>query len=1160
MNKIYTLCLCIGLFVLSAASDTGRFSKSKEAFVAELGTFLQQSNHPATATAFARFQTAFQKGTFQDVQIDQIRERCDWMRNAQWRAHPHFTTYLNALSHIPTDQEKLFDQWHQSLEQLAAAGHRQKKVHQRFLDFSYDFFKDNVLFSNNSGLSWKVAEAEYNIESKTEGPQIVFDHLELIGIWKQDTLLISGTSGSFDFHNKHWQGQNGQIQWWQSDMEEVNSRLVAYEMDLRKSRFTVKEAQLHFASYFGQEALDGQLEISLRELGKADKSSYPRFRSEAKNVWIPQIGEGLEFRGGVKLWGSKIYGFGDASQKARICRRTADGQVRFVAQAKHFVIEPGKKISGEQVSIAIHPFATDSICHPSVNLKYDIADQKLALSRGKRGSDRNPFFDSYHQVNIASDKITWDLASNRLQVNPKNEHIGNGQPKIKLTSTGYFDIQQYRRLQNIANYHPVASLRGLSKKMDSKSIDALAYARLLNPRFDISSVQSLLYELVAGGFITYDKDQEIIHLQPKVFHSTDAAANKIDYDNIRIISDSKQTNAEMLPDELDMLTHDVRVLEFSDRQKVALRPHGQQIRLQRNRNMAFAGRLYAGFGLFDGKNFHFDYDRFHIQMDSIRYFDLFVPSGKTDAKGHPEAFSIGSRIEHLSGTLLIDAPGNKSGKEDIEMFPAFVSKEPAYVYYDSPVVTDSSYSRDSFYFELEPFSVEHLDQLTPADLKFKGRLASGGIFPDIREPLQLQEDQSLGFATDTPEEGLASYGGKGTFEGTVRLNNEGLRGSGKLQYLWAEIESEDFTFRPTQMLTAAQQFHLSESKADGIEVPKVEGQAVDIDWQPLVDSMYIQAREGAFQLFDQPGYSVSDLLILTPGGLKAKGTFNWAHGTVKGPLMSIGTFSVFSDTCDLQVKVKGLDHLALNTENVYTRLDFDKLMGTVAANEDTTSTTLPYNQYRTNLNKYDWDMHNETITFRSRDGKKGLFQSLLKEQEGLQFEGETAFYRLKTNELKLGGVDFIQSADARIYPDSGLVDVLPGGVIPVLENASIKAGADGHQHHIRNAKVRIKGRYDYEASGWYEYVVGDHQQSFQLNRILGNYHGKGRRNKQSLYSWGKGSVDKKDGFYVDQKLRFYGDIELRTDRPALQFDGYAQLELSSLSDAHWFALSCQGNP
>ena len=137
---------------------------------------------------------------------------------------------------------------------------------------------------------------------------------------------------------------------------------------------------------------------------------------------------------------------------------------------------------------------------------------------------------------------------------------------------------------------------------------------------------------------------------------------------------------------------------------------------------------FAGFSTLEGKDFHFDYETFQVKMDSVRFFDLFVPTGEVDKAQNPVALSIASRIEHFDGVLLIDAPHNKSGKENIPMFPSLQTKSNSFVYYDRDSTQNRAYPRDSFYFELKPFSFNHLDMFNGDDLNFKGELILGGRF------------------------------------------------------------------------------------------------------------------------------------------------------------------------------------------------------------------------------------------------------------------------------------------------------------------------------------------------------------------------------------------------------------------------------------------------
>ncbi len=146
--------------------------------------------------------------------------------------------------------------------------------------------------------------------------------------------------------------------------------------------------------------------------------------------------------------------------------------------------------------------------------------------------------------------------------------------------------------------------------------------------------------------------------------------------------------------------------------------------------MRFNGRLFAGLALFEGKNMYFNYDKFQVEFDSVRHLDFYLPNRFYRPKtNQPTANAMNSTIERVSGVLLVDAPNNKSGKDTLPTFPSLQSKKNSFVYYDRKETQKGVYTRDSFYFKLDPFSFNGLDSYTKDQLKFKGEMTSGHHFP-----------------------------------------------------------------------------------------------------------------------------------------------------------------------------------------------------------------------------------------------------------------------------------------------------------------------------------------------------------------------------------------------------------------------------------------------
>ncbi len=1150
--------LCYAFNFAFSVDPPSRFPTNSEDFMKELKTFIQSANQKDALAAYAAFEKHVEKGVYSDAELLQVVNLSNSMLELKLKACPYFCDYLKGLNELKSNARNthLFDNWHHVLQGMLSSGKSKKlKPYKSMLTFSLNYFEKGVLNQTRSGLVWKAASTNTLFELKEDKPCLVFEQTNLICEKKKESLLIKDTKGCFFPVEKSWKGTGGKVNWNKENMSEVYCEFKEYEIKLDKGLYKVKQAVLHYPKYFEGKTVEGSLEDKVLSGSSKKGNTYPIFESNTANHEIKNLGQDIIYRGGVRLKGTKLYGSGRSEQKAFMRIYSDDKKFHLDAYANQFVIEENVRISGEEVATTIY-MGNDSICHPSVKFKLLLPSKKLSLQRGQRGSNRNPFYNSFTQMNMDTERLDWDMATAEIVINEKKVKIGNTNKKVTFESTAFFDSQDYRKLQNVSSVHPLAILKNVSDREKSTNVSAEKYAQTLNANFDLSSIQSLIYDLVAKGYITYDKETKRIDVLEKVFHYCDASMDKKDYDILKVRSESDKTNARLLLNEKQIIASDVQILEFSDLQKVAARPTEGEVVMGANRAMNFDGRLFAGLGVLEGKGFDFNYNKFQINADSIRFFDLYLPTGEKDASGVPEAYSIGSRIEHAAGVLLIDAPQNKSGREDIKTFPSFKSTKNSYVYYDLEETLGACYSRDSFYYELFPFTLNSLDEFQRENFKFKGKLVSADIFPDFKETLLLQEeDHSLGFTHDLPAEGYPAYN-KGHFTGKLNLSNSGLRGDGTIKYLWATIDSKDIVFKPEQMLTSAESFELAKD-ASG-DIPLISGVDVAIDWNPYQDSMFITAKEESFKLYDNGEHTLHKELILTPDGLKGRGVFDWAQGTMKADLFDIGSSSVSSDSTNLAIKVAGVSDLALHTTNVSSSFDFEKNTGHVKANVDSITTMLPYNKYQTSMNEFNWDLNGESVTFLSGDKEFGSFLAMGKDRDSLNFEGKTAVFNLKNNELEVGGVPFIKVADAILYPENGDVKVLPGGEIPTLKNAKIEANAKNKYHVFNKSTIQIDNRYHYKASGFYQYDIEGRKQEIKFTDIEGTFVKKGKK-KKITETTAATSVNESDNFYMDPKLRFKGEISLKAAQESLSFKGFSKLDAPILKDADWFSIECEGD-
>jgi hypothetical protein len=1156
-----------------AAQAAARFPEEPNELVNKLGEFMTASKRPDMEEAFSVFRKMQRAGAFSDAEMKRISLASNLLADQRLTAFPYFKNYINAVTAAKNDPDStLFDRWH-GVAELAFAGvekGRTKPLGQ-FLDFSVDFMEQRALKAGEGGsVTWKIKGGKCDFEYRDQEPWLRCESVDLVGARKADSVTVSRTSGFYQPFEGVWRGAGGKVSWAEAGMDSsIYAELSTYKVESAKPLFTCDTATLYYPLYF-KGGVKGRFENNVvvkakSTTAKADSLrdfQFPRFESFDKILKINKIGDGIEYVGGFKLAGNALYGYGTSSEPAQMTIYNKRRERVFFGKAPLFVIKRGVSVVADGVDAKLF-MDTDSLFHPAADFRVDIPKQVIYLARGDKGSERNPFFSSFYNMNLNTDKIAWHLNYDSLEIGARLGTVKGVEQKVQFESSNYYDPAEYNKLQLIASQNPIATLFTLWQETDQdkedngRIVSDNAFARRINPKFDYSSIQTLLAQMVQEGFINYYFERHEIELRDKLIHYALASQGKKDFDAINIISESASTNAKLNLKTKETEVYAVKKLELSERQKVALVPNENEITLLKNRDMRFGGRLYAGLALFQGRDMYFTYDKFQVEFDSVRHLDFYLPTGDVDKNGQPVANAMNSHIEQLSGALLVDAPNNKSGKEEMAIFPSLQSKKHSFVYYDRKEIQGGVYTRDSFYFRLDPFSFNGLDSYTKDQLKFKGELFPATIFPNFKETIVVrEEDKSFGFVHRTPPAGYPTYSKKGNYTGTLDLSNKGLLGKGKLEYLTADIESEDLIFRPKQTTGTAKKFFMEEDRDSAVKVPQAKGESVAVNWLPFKDSMYVESKAKAFELFKAPGYTHKGTLILTPTGLKGRGEFEWAEGKLTSKIISYGPFQASVDTGNLEIKSLDGKGIAFDSRNVDGDLDFDAKTGHFKANLQTATTTLPLDQYRTSMNEFTWDMKAQTIEFKADEKKPGRFVSIDPAQDTLAFEGKTALYDLKTNLLRIGGVKVVKAADAFVYPpDTSDIFIQPGGKMKQITNAQILADTVSKYHSITRATVDILGKNLYKATGYYQYNIPGYEQEVFFNDIQGKLQTlDGTAASRRVQTYAKGEIPEKDSFRVDAKTLFYGDIILNSSKQNMRFEGFARLDADKLPVTNWFTL------
>lgn len=1149
----------LGSFWTKSHAQVTTFSETPETFLIELEAYINASNK-TVKPLFEQFSQDLIAGKYTPEQFEKIRNLSNVMLERKMRSNPYFINYLETLNtlQIKGSINTHFDGWMSlNMEVLEHSKNSKNRDFDVYMTFCKDLFDKSTLRYSPTGLTWKVTTQDYEFGFE-DAPFVKMQNHDIIGIRKVDSITIKNTGGIYYPLENLWKGDKGEVSWSRIGLSnEVYCTFGAYELDTKKNTYEVNKAIFYHPTYF-DEPVEGRF-VDKVIVTTGNDPSYPQFESYDKKLTINNIGDHINYRGGFRLEGTSVIGFGDQETPAEMDFLKENGELAINTKAQKYIIRIGERIVAQDVKASLY-FGQDSIYHPSIDFRFDIDKRLLTMTRKGDGSSNIAFFNSFHQLEMEVEKVAWQVDADSIEVGQRDmTNISNRPKKGIFESLEYYNEFDYIRWQNIASYNPIATIKSYAEyrekmegypREEARTLNANDLAKRLNPRLSLVSILGLLNDLVADGFIYYDSERETVYVKEKTFHYAEASRKKRDYDIIRAVSESKRNNGILDLTSQQLILNGVDRIVLSDSQFVAFKPLGGEIVFNKNRNIDFNGQLYAGFGIFWGNDFHFEYEPFQVRLDSVYEFLLRIPTGQEDEYNMPILDPLTTLIEDMTAIVEIDTSFNKSSRIPIARFPRLTSLTNSRVYYSDKSTVGGSYKRDKFYFELSPFVIDSLDSFDPAGVQFGGRLVSGGIFPQFDEVLRVQqEDLSLGFTTQTPPEGYPLYEGKGRFNKTIKLGNKGLTGKGQVSYLGSTINADDFLFKPSQMTATSRSFDLEE-QTEPVEFPNVHGEEVQVDWRPYKDSMYIQSKTKPFDIFSTD-YQLQGQLIMTPGGIYGNGEFDWKDGTLFSKSMRFGTFDIQADTSNLNIKTQDEEEaLAFSTKNVNSSIDFRKQLGKFKSNSTAVNTEMPYTQYKTSMNEFEWDMEKKEIFFESTNGN-AVFVSTHPNQYGLSFSGENANYNLETNVLKIGGVPQINVADALIIPNDGFVEIQANAQMKALESVNIIADTLNRFHLIKDAKATIKSKRDYTASnGFYDYNIG-----FKEQRILFETIVVGREKAKELVTKASGRVAAADNFIVEKNISFKGVVDLDARYKDLNFKGFMKLNAAGLPSAEWFSIN-----
>ena len=764
--------ILIAVFVLllggGSAWAQAFFPTEKEAFYEQLNTYLNSSTSKQDRDEAAKIMKAFRgvwDSYYSDNEINTVMQLCElYHSKSGTRAYANIFNFVETLQGIPTAglTHKDVGNW---LRFTETKSQNSMTGVDKYLAACRNVFVDKVLSAKGNS-KWLVRDALLGFPSADKFELTVDGTLVLAS--NKDESVIKQTKGVFYLDDNRWEGMGGRADW--SRFEIAEDKIYVsfpdyYELDLNRSEYAIDSVTFYERRHFNQ-AILCRYEDKVLVNAPNEKTMYPRVKSYRSDYAIKDLMKNIDFEGGIGMMGNQVDVFGGVDNKAIFHFRQGGREV-LKAVAKRFVMSEDEVLVSDHVAMRL--FLTDSvgsekdsIYHNNLGFRYDNKTRKMMFFREEKGKNfgDGPFHDYFHGLDLFIEAMYWNIDSptvdfRRMEgVNPNSEG--------DVVSVNYFRNEDFKRLQGLDGTHPMVRMEKFLKGFSNVDRQVHFYSGDLASylQYPIEQVISMLLKLQAEGYVEYDNETKWVTALPRFFDVLDSYRENIDFDVIKLHTHTtnRQPNAR-----LDLATNDLLVygitsqiegvngsaISLSDRKRVVIVPDNGRLVFMKDKNFKFSGGILAGMFEFFTKDCEFSYEDFTIKMakvDSLRFY----------AKRDYQIIPVNGTLEKLQGKLGIDRGDNKSSRYDTPEYPIFHSEAEGFKFYRKinggvfhPGSVDSVMTADDlegkFYYSLDPFVVDSLNDLSMRKVRFDGHLVSGGILPDIEQPLVVMEDYSLGF-------------------------------------------------------------------------------------------------------------------------------------------------------------------------------------------------------------------------------------------------------------------------------------------------------------------------------------------------------------------------------------------------------------------------------
>lgn len=1167
IKKIF-LNLVLFFSPLVVMGQNEQFPTNPTDFFTAFEKFMREGESKEMKDFMEAFEIVWNDGPFGIYQA-QVIEYCNAIQKKKLRANPHFKAYIQAVMdfHASGQSKVNFDGWMKGLDWILKKKSGTYLV--EYLELSSNLFKYNALYKT-AGHIWYTTNFDYKITFDKDQVVITYPPSTLRCEGKDDSTEIVNTSGIYYPFEGRFIGKKGTVYWDRAKMprSEVYAELNNYELNIKRSTYKADSVNFYNTNYFSSSLL-GKFEEKLIDLEEGKDPNFPKFDSYTKRFEIKNIFDNINYNGGFSFYGNRFVAKGDSVERA-IIRVYQDNKLFIKAEAQNFTIEK-EKLTSARSTITIYLGEEDSIYHPGLQFKYlkrgningkDTIINQIEFLRIDEGIEQTPFYNSYHKVEMYFESMIWKMNEKFMRISSSK---GSERNEARFRSVKFFNEVEFTRMQGMDDIHPLTRLNHFlrDKNNNQPTFKAIDFAKYI--KLDLTQTRQMLMNFSIAGLINYNIDKEEGTVNEQFYHHILSSSRRTDYDVIEFFSQVERNNFNA---QLSLMDYrlDIKGIPnvlISDSQKVEIYPYANQLTLKKGMDFSFNGRIFAGrFGIY-GTHFDFFYDFFKFKLQDVDSVKIIAQTYEKMLNGERGDTILNSIIENMTGELLIDHPNNKSGLKSFPEFPSLVSEGKSFVSYHYPYVEKGVYKKDRFYFELDPFKKDTLDNFKTGSLNFDGILVSDGIFPNIREKLVIMPDYSLGFTKITDSKGLSAYGGKGTYYDTLTLSNNGLRGAGKIEYLTSEAWSRDFVFYPDSMNTFAYKFGIKKKKG-GIETPDVKAKDVLIHWEPNNDKFQVKETGSKFEMYEGES-TMNGKLTLTPSGLEGDGDFHFGinadmvSNQFKFKSEEFKTDSAgFSLTDNTTNEITDTTQVAFKTDNVRADVTFVGRKASLRSNSPNSFVEFPQNKFIAYMEEMEYYMDKNEVDLNSRKvdeiGLKGaLFVSTDPRLDSLSFVAPRANFIVTDKLIDCSGVKYIDVADSRIFPIDEKVMIRKGAKIDPFVDSKIWVGKTDKIHIMEHANVTVFTSHKYSGEAEYNFVdeIGKNQ-VIKFTKVDVD---------EKDVTIAEGLIEQISDFTLSPHYGFKGRVNLYGKNPFLTFDGYFKvIHTCAIMKNHWVKFNTEIDP